>query len=138
MAINRIIKLGLEEEANKLKSQGLSDYKIAEELSRIAGQKITQSTVWRYFNQNKDAVVKRVKQREEIVGKAINHRLNVVEQLKEINDAARSILMQALQAADFSTAIKAMREVREQLELQAKLLGDIAAGPQIIIVKWEQ
>ena len=39
MAINKIIKLGLEEEANKLKAQGLSDYKIAEELTKIAGIK---------------------------------------------------------------------------------------------------
>ena len=34
MAINKIIKLGLEEKANELKAQGLSDYKIAEELQK--------------------------------------------------------------------------------------------------------
>jgi len=37
MAINQIIKLGLDEKANKLKAQELSDYQITKRLNEIAG-----------------------------------------------------------------------------------------------------
>jgi len=115
MAINRIIKLGLEEEANKLKAQGLSDYQIAERLSEMAGSKITQSTVWRYFNRNTDSVVNRIKQREEIITKAINGRLDTVQQLITINEETIKILKEAKAAGDLN--LKAIERI-EKHELQ--------------------
>lgn len=133
MAINRIIKLGLEEEANNLKSQGLSDYQIAKELSERSGQKITQSTVWRYFNRNKDTVLKRIKQREEIITKAVNGRIDSVQQLIAINEETIKILQEAKDSGDLKTALKAIERIEKQLELQAKLLGDIKETPTTII-----
>ncbi len=137
MKQNRIITLGLEEEAEKLRMKGLSVRKIAQELSKIAGERITHSTVWRYFNDNRDAVNRAVKQRVEVVERAVNQRLDVIEQLKEINDAARSILATALAEGEYNVAVKAMKRIQEQLELQAKLLGDIATEPELIIVRWQ-
>ncbi|MFO7968327.1 MAG: hypothetical protein R6U44_12080 [Archaeoglobaceae archaeon] len=125
MRVNRIIELGLEEKASELKREGFSDYKIAKELSESAGVKVSQPVVWRYFNQNKDSVIQRAKQREEVVEKAIDKRLDVVDQLSKINKAAMHFLKEALQANDSNKAMKAMREVREQLEFQSKLLGDL-------------
>ncbi|RLI74997.1 hypothetical protein DRP05_15480 [Archaeoglobales archaeon] len=133
MAINRIIKLGLEEEANILKAQGLSDYQIAKELSERCGQKITQSTVWRYFNRNKDPLVQHVKQREEIVTKAINGRIDSVQQLIAINEETIRILKEAKAAGDLKTALKAIERIEKQLELQAKLLGDIQETPTTLV-----
>jgi len=134
MAINKIIKLNLEEEANKLKAQGLSDYKIAEELSKIAGVKITRSTVYRYFSSNHDPVVQHVKQREEIVTKAINGRIDAVQQLIAINSETLTILEEAKAAGDLKTALKAIERIEKQLELQAKLLGDIKEGPTAVVI----
>lgn len=133
MAINKIIKLNLEEQANKLKAQGLSDYKIAEELSKIAGVKITRSTVYRYFSSNHDPVVNRIKQREEIVTKAVNGRIDAVQQLIAINNETLRILEEAKAAGDLKTALKAIERIEKQLELQAKLLGDIQEAPTTII-----
>jgi predicted transcriptional regulator len=133
MAINRIIKLGLEEEAHRLKSQGLSDYEIARRLSELCGQKITQSSVWRYFNQNRDVVLRRVKHREEIVQKAINGRIDTVRQLLEINAATLAILEEAKNSGDLRTALRAIERIEKQLELQAKLLGDIQEAQTIVI-----
>ncbi|RLI81665.1 hypothetical protein DRP04_05600 [Archaeoglobales archaeon] len=134
MAINKIIKLGLEEQANKLKAQGLSDYKIAEELTKIAGIKITRSTVYRYFNSNHDPVVQHVKQREEIVTKAINGRIDAVQQLIAINEETLRILKKAKESGDLKTALKAIERIEKQLELQAKLLGDIKEGPTAVVI----
>jgi|Deesub1362A_J573_1020465.scaffolds.fasta_scaffold01674_6 predicted transcriptional regulator len=133
MAINRIIKLGLEEEANALKSQGMSDYQIAKELSERSGQRITQSTVWRYFNKNKDPVINRIKQREGILTKAVNGRINSLEQLITINEETITILQEAKIAGELRTALKAIERIEKQLELQAKLLGDISNQPIINI-----
>ena len=133
MAINKIIKFNLEEHANKLKAQGLSDYKIAEELSKIAGVKITRSTVYRYFSSNHDPVIQHVKHREEIVTKAINGRIDAVQQLIAINNETLRILEEAKEAGDLKTALKAIERIEKQLELQAKLLGDIQETPTTLI-----
>lgn len=54
--------------------------------------------------------------------------LNVAQQLMEINQASRKILEAALVAKDPNLALKAIDRVEKQLELQAKLLGDIETG----------
>lgn len=134
MAINKIIKFGLEEEASKLKEQGNSDQSIANELSKSSGQKITRSTVYRYFsNSNRDPVVRNIKQREEVISKAVNSRLETAEQLERINKAALYILKEALQSAEYNVALKAIREVTNQLELQSKIIGDISDQPTVNI-----
>ena len=125
MKTNTIIKLGLEENAHQLKTQGLSDSEIARELSKIAGVEISRYSVLRYFKSNKDPVIKRAKQREEIVSRAINNRLDVVEQLKAINQTAWELANKALESGDDRTAISILKEIREQIALQAKLLGDL-------------
>lgn len=125
MATNKIIKHNLEETAHQLKTEGYSDSEIATSLSEESGEKISRYSVLRYFQSNGDAVQQRVKQREEVVEKAIDERLDVVKQLNQINKAAMHFLRQALESNDSNKAMKAMREVREQLEFQAKLLGDL-------------
>lgn len=133
MAINRIIKLGLEEEAGRLAADpGMNKSKIAAELSRISGQEITRSTVQRYFQANGDPVQKAVKTREEIVARTINERLDTVGQLRVINETAVRILNSNI-ADNPRTAIMALREIREQLALQAKLLGDLPADGSVTI-----
>ncbi len=133
MAINRIIKLGLEEEAGRLTADPeMNPGKIAVELSRISGQQIPRGTVLRYFPTNAAPVQKRVAQREEIVARAITERLDTAAQLRTINERAIRILDNT-EAEDPRTAILALREIREQLALQAKLLGDLPADGAVTV-----
>lgn len=138
MKQNRIIDVGLEEEAAQLRSQGISIRKMSEKLSELAGEKIAPSTVWRYFNDNKDPVRQAVARRVETVERSISHRLDVVEQLREINDVARSILLSTISTGEYTVAMKAMKRIQEQLELQARLLGDIVGDSVVIVVKWDE
>lgn len=56
--------------------------------------------------------------------------LDVVKQLKDINAIARAIMEKA-KDDDEELALKAMDRVFRQLELQAKLLGDLDDRPQV-------
>jgi len=59
--------------------------------------------------------------------------LDVVRQLKAINNVTLSILKKANDSGKDSLALFAVDRVMKQLELQAKLLGDINDGVQINI-----
>lgn len=51
--------------------------------------------------------------------------LNVVKQLREINDTSLAILKEARDLGQNGLALQAIDRITKQLELQAKLLGDI-------------
>jgi hypothetical protein len=60
--------------------------------------------------------------------------LDVVRQLKAINGATLSILSEARKARDHDTALKAIDRIQRQIELQAKLLGEIDDRPQVNVL----
>jgi hypothetical protein len=60
--------------------------------------------------------------------------LDVVKQLKAINGTALSILSDARKSGDNELALRAMDRVHRQIELQAKLLGEIDDRPQVNIL----
>jgi len=64
--------------------------------------------------------------------------LNVTSQLIEINRESRAILSEARAKGDNYLALGAIARVEKQLELQAKLLGDIATGINIQIIQSPQ
>lgn len=51
--------------------------------------------------------------------------LDVVAQLKAINAASRAVLQEARDRRDGDLALKAADRIQRQIELQAKLLGDL-------------
>lgn len=51
--------------------------------------------------------------------------LDVVKQLKDINEISQAILKESRDLKDNDIALKAIDRIAKQLELQAKLLGDI-------------
>ena len=57
--------------------------------------------------------------------------LDVVEQLRAINSASLTILEEARGAGESDLALKAIDRIHRQVELQAKLLGEIDQRPQI-------
>lgn len=60
--------------------------------------------------------------------------LNVLDQLRAINDTTRAILTDAREAKDGELALKAIDRIQRQIELQAKLLGDIDDRPQVNVL----
>ena len=57
--------------------------------------------------------------------------LDVLKQLRAINGACLAILAEARQQRDAHTALKAVDRIQRQIELQAKLLGDLDEAPTV-------
>jgi len=67
--------------------------------------------------------------------------LDVLMQLKAINGASLHILHEARQKRDPQTALKAIDRIQRQIELQAKILGELDERPTVSLVvspEWAQ
>lgn len=60
--------------------------------------------------------------------------LDVLQQLRAINQVAMRTMIDAHKSGDGDLALKAVDRVQKQIELQAKLLGDLDDRPTINIV----
>lgn len=58
----------------------------------------------------------------------------LLEQVRELQERALDILDQAEEAGELRTALGAIREARGNLELLAKLLGELSDQPQVNIL----
>ena len=65
---------------------------------------------------------------------AVKQALDVVQQLKAINGASMAILVEARRAQDGELALKAVDRIQRQIELQAKLLGELDERPQVNVL----
>ncbi len=69
------------------------------------------------------------------------HALDVLQQLRLINGAALAVLRDARAASDGDLALKAIDRILRQVELQAKLLGDLDERPVVNVLlspEWAQ
>jgi len=67
--------------------------------------------------------------------------LDVLQQLRTINAAALTVLRDARAAGDGDLMLKAIDRVHRQVELQAKLLGDLDERPVVNVLvtpEWQQ
>ena len=64
----------------------------------------------------------------------IGHAIDVVAQLKAINAATLAVLADARRAGDGDLALKAVDRVQRQLELQAKLIGQLDERPVVNVL----
>jgi len=64
----------------------------------------------------------------------VAHALDVVRQLKAINGASLAVLNEARQTRDGDLALKAIDRIQRQIELQAKLLGDLDERPVVNVL----
>jgi hypothetical protein len=81
---------------------------------------------------------KLVKAREE---EDIRQALDVVKQLKAINSASLNILEEARDEGEPDRALRAVDRIHKQVELQAKLLGELDDRPQVNVLvspEWVQ
>jgi len=68
----------------------------------------------------------------------VRQALDVVQQLKAINAASLQVLKEARDAGQGGLALAAVDRIQRQIELQAKLLGDLDERPQVNIVMLPQ
>ncbi len=64
----------------------------------------------------------------------VRHAIDVVAQLRAINGAAMTVLRDARAVHDGDMALKAIDRIYRQIELQAKLLGELDERPTINIL----
>ncbi len=76
------------------------------------------------------AAVQEVEQARGVVAEG----LDVVGQLRAINNITLHVLKEARDAKDHDIALKAIDRVQRQIELQAKLLGELDERPQVNIL----
>jgi hypothetical protein len=71
----------------------------------------------------------------------VRQALDVLQQLRTINAAALTVLRDARAASDGDLALKAIDRIHKQIELQAKLLGDLDERPVVNVLlspEWAQ
>jgi len=59
---------------------------------------------------------------------------NLLEQVRDLQQSTLNILAEAEQAKQYRTALGAIREARGNLELLAKLLGELDEGPTVNVL----
>jgi len=80
---------------------------------------VTEGAISQDRKELKISVIKNVTL--ETAHQVVEKNLNAVEQLLNINRKANELLERAIQAKDHDTTLKAMREIRGQLELQLEI-----------------
>jgi len=97
---------------------------------RIATQfQLSEAAVRRHKDEHLPvALVKAVEVEE------LRQALDVLQQLRHINGAALTVLRDAKTAEDGELMLKAIDRVHRQIELQAKLLGDLDDRPVINVL----
>lgn len=133
--INKIILFNLTDRCKTLKGEGLSYAEIARALSNESGKRISAVNVGRYFKAETLALSEAVSANTKLQTKKAETHLNVIQQLTDINRDTLSILKAAKAARDHKTALLAIQRVQQQLELQAKLLGDIDESPKVVAIR---
>ncbi len=64
----------------------------------------------------------------------VREAIDVVAQLKAINQASLAVLKDARDQRDGDLALKAIDRIQRQIELQAKLLGELDDRPQVNVL----
>lgn len=96
----------------------------------IAGQfGVSKSAVERHQAEHLPKVLTAAKAQEDVA-----HALDVVKQLKAINAVSMTILREARDAKEGDLALRAIDRIHRQIELQAKLLGDLDDRPQVNVL----
>jgi predicted transcriptional regulator len=137
--INRIILNGLEERANELNEEGLSQTKIAAILSREAGIKITQMSVSRYFQakrkEHTNGIKEAVNNSEELQEKAARQYIDVNKELMFfLNDIKDAITECKTKDVSPEKRARLYGAALKNLEIVSKRLGEIDERPVQVMI----
>ncbi len=97
---------------------------------------LSKDAVLRHHDDDLPATLAKAKEVEDVA-----HAIDVVGQLRAINAATLSVLADARKVGDGDLALKAVDRVQRQIELQAKLLGELDERPVVnltISAEWLQ
>ena len=75
-----------------------------------------------------------ISNRQDLQAKTTETYLDSISQLSFINEETLAILKGAKKTQDFRIALKSIERVEKQLELQARLLGDIREQPSQVVI----
>lgn len=79
--------------------------------------------------------VELVQHRAEERAKEVGQAIDIVQQLRAINSATLQVLQSARESEKHSLSLQAVDRVHKQIELQAKLLGELQEqGPQVNVL----
>jgi len=96
-------------------------------LRDIAGHHgLSKSAVERHGNDHLPAALVKAHEAEDV-----RHAIDVVAQLKAINRVCLSVLKDARDQGDGDLALKAVDRIQRQIELQAKLIGQLDERPVV-------
>lgn len=99
-------------------------------LRDIAGQfGVSKSSLDRHKEEHLPVALVKAQEVEDV-----RQALDIVAQLKAINGAALTVLGEARRSGNGELALKAIDRIQRQIELQAKLLGELDERPQINLV----
>jgi predicted transcriptional regulator len=126
-AINKIIKHRLESRARELRDDlGKSTWEIADILSRELGEKITQSSVHRYFtgfdHEKKEAIEKRA----ELVARVADAEISTIEDRQTVITGLLDIAKAAKTNGNLRTAVEAYKVATMAFDSLDKRLGKIS------------
>ena len=130
----KIQQWGLEKRAVALRAEERNNSEIARVLTKECGREISRMSIDRYFKGIPAAVGESLIKREELRAKEAAIHLDVIGQLTHINTETLAILKAAKAARDHKTALLAIQRVEKQLELQARLLGEIDESPKVVSI----
>ena len=133
--INKIVLYNLEKRCKELKVEGKDNVAIAAILTNESKKHISNMGVMRFFKKEQCAMQEVASRSDKIQLKKAETRLDTIAQLSYINEETRHILASAKKSRDHKTALLAIQRVEKQLELQAKLLGDIDESPRVVAIR---
>lgn len=129
----KLKRLNLSGRALELKAARKSNRSIAKILSRETGQSITRRVVDKHFHDIPGDLEKAIKADPALKSKVASIQIDIIAGLAFIKQEAEDLLERAKADNKLETALHAVRELREQLELGAKLLGMLNESPTVAI-----
>jgi len=121
---NKILKLGMQDKVVELRSYGKSYKEIADEISKLTGQKISYGAVFRHLTEYKESRDALLKKKEGLLNATIKQEISVIDDLITLKTKLSNYLDRAL-AEDSRIVPSAANALTKQLEIIAKILGDL-------------
>lgn len=123
MTINKIVQLCLESRAKELKESGKSLDDIAIILSKESKQKITKSSLFRYFESNKIIVSQAVEKQDKLKAAVAEVEISTIAQRQEV---INGLLELARYAVNEHARVQAYKVANEALDSLDKRLGKLS------------
>ncbi|WP_407356784.1 hypothetical protein [Methanolobus sp. WCC5] len=123
MTKNKIVSLDLESRAVSLKAQNKTFREIAFILSEESKQKISHSSVKRYFDSCEQAKVQAVEKSDKLQAKVAEAEINTLAEAMACIDELKKICKASQEEGDNRTAIQAIDKIYTGLDIVNKVLG---------------